>query len=292
MSKQFILHTLGAVAIASALLTGCKADDGPSQNSELWSGSLADAPYEAEAICLDLKNAPYKTIELTANGTYIITPADHISYAAPAKPLRRVKKADQLLMNLITGIFTYSADGSFNLDKFGILKWDASTGKVTLELEEGGSYVWDATEAPKVSMTTLNRRLCRSWKIYEVEIECYDSDDRLLQTFKPSAEEIREEYVSYFTYTSSSRLYTYDEDEFDCFAWKWMNTANQIMYICSLNEDDGDGLFQVLFKDNDIRILGSWSYNPYNNDYEGTSVTPPSSTSYIREYLTCREYRL
>lgn len=291
MRKKLLYSTLGLIA-ALPLLTGCKADDGPISDSTLWKGTIAAAPYASEAICLNLTGSPFATIEMTESGLYFITPVDYDTYSAPRAALRRNTRAIESESDIITGAFTILPDGSFDCKGFGIIKWDAETGTVIIELTDGGHYVWNAEAAQKLTPSALESRLCRTWMIQSVIIEFYDWDDNLIYTYVPSKEEVENEYIQCFTFSSSRHLYMMDEDEWGFYSWSWVNPINQILSMTAKNDEDGDGVMQVFFNDNNMSIMFPTEYDPTDYEYYEGFIPPTSPVAYVMEYLNCTQYTL
>lgn len=284
-----------SLALLSAL-PACRADqDGPDGN--LFQGELADAPYAADAMCLSLSDAPYSNIELTGSGIYFIEQKlDGIEdYTG-----KRMFKAHALTRGwtpgstIIAGTFEKLADGSYDLEEFGILKWNSATGTVTVDLEGGGGdYVWDATLLSNVPSNKLNDRLCRTWKFFEARVEFYDDDNRLLESVRLTPQQIANEYVDYFTFTRSGRMYEYEDDSWTLYRWSWSNASRQIILTVGDDEEDGDGMVQLYFKDDimEIMIPSILEEEGDSYEYEAMGISVPENTKLVKEWLKCRPYK-
>lgn len=273
--------TLLGLSVLSIALVGCKADDdGPSGDSELWEGNLAAAPFAKQSARFELSNAPYSSIEFTGNGLYYLVPAGTQNYYA--KGLKAFSRADVSYDGIKCGEYKVLADGTYKLEGWGELKWDSATNKVEVSLDGGQSYQWDAQKEPEIDSNELNARLCRTWKIYAAYAEFYSKDNKLLKTVNFSKNEIDEEFVEYFTFTPSGRFYECDDDEWITGSWRWSNPSRQMLF---LEDEDADGLYQILFRNDEITIVYS---EPVESEYE--DIDAPAGTSYIRECMKCKNY--
>lgn len=274
--------TLLGLSVLSIALVGCKADDdGPSGDSELWEGNLAAAPFAKQSARFELSNAPYSSIEFTGNGLYYIVPAGTQNYYA--KGLKGSTRDDLSYSGIKCGDYKVLADGTYDLEGWGTLRWDSSTNKVDVTLDNGESHEWDAEKEPEVDLNELNARLCRTWQIYAAYAEFYSKDNKLLKTINYTKTEIEKDFVEFFTFAPSGKYYECDYDgEWYDGTWRWSNPSRQMLFVES---EETDGLYQIFFKNNEISIMYS---EPVEEDYEYEDA--PSGTKYIREYLKCKNY--
>lgn len=300
MKKFFFYLALGSMMMGS--LTSCTADDdGPLDNDELWKGTLADAPYAADAACFRILDGDVKTIELTGSGLYFVDRGGSDDYNAPAKAFRKaaasaskktLRKDWTPYQAILSGKFTRLEDGSYDLEGFGIVTWNQEDGTVTIRLQDGEDYIWDAVKEETVTSNELNNRLCRTWKIYEARAEFLDKNSKVIGSYTYTPAQVEEEFIEFFTFTRAGRMYEYDEGEWYLYTWRWSDPKNQICMVVGDDPSDGEGILQTFFDGDTMTIMNPWYVENYYylyGDFEGLTEVP-ESTHLVKEYLTCRNY--
>lgn len=309
--------TLMALPFAMAFVS-CTTDDtevdpsGPAQG-ELWTGSLAPAPYAADAACYKLFNASVdgmelESIELSASGFYYITTEPDYNYdnynevrSSEAKFVRLFRPAGKVLTrdwlpytSIITGNYTKLNNGKYRLDGFGDIDV-ASNGQVDITLISGQNYIWKCELMPEMPDNALNSRLCRAWKTLGVKYEFLDKKYNNVYSYTCTDKEVKDEYIGGVTFTASGRMYEYDEGEWYGYTWNWSNEKGQLIQLMADDEDDGSGICQVTFDNNKICFINPWVFEnaeEANDEFYdlGCAGHIPSSTKYAREIITLIEW--
>lgn len=301
--KLMLRHLWVAIAGIS-LFSACSTDEiEPSvDSSELWKGELAAAPYAKDAVCLNTSGASVdgqtiSTIELTASGLYFITfEGDKTQYnAASLKKSNRKFTRDWLpYYDIVSGDFTPLGGNKYRLKNWGDITINPD-GTITVELEEGGNYVWPVTKVDRIDESTLNSRLCRTWYLINGHIDFLDADLNVIYSMKISGEEMAEDYIYAVTFTYSGRAYRkdYPEDPWYGGSWRWSDMRSQLVEMHSDDIEDGEGIFQVLFDNNNMEVMNPtefydgeearWEFNNISG-WEGI----PDATRYAREYINLK----
>lgn len=178
------------------MLASCSTDDISTGDSTLWKGTLAYAPLYGE---------DYPDY-------------DGEDYYFSAFKSRSAGRASDYEEDIVIGTFTRIPSGGWHLEGFGDIIYH--DGYIDVTLDSGEKMQWSATVAPHVEPNVLNNRLCRTWRFTDATIEFLDSNSKVVLTHELTDEEISEEYVDYFTFTRSGRLYEYDHDG-DCDRLNW-----------------------------------------------------------------------
>lgn len=301
--KGFLLYAgLGIAAIS--LMNSCATDeyDPAGNSSDLWKGELASAPYENDAVCLQLEEAvmndkSVSTIELTGSGDYFITYVSYEESDWNYKPslLRKAKgnctRELESVYKIQTGEFNKLGDSKFSLEGFGVITINPN-GTVTVDLEDGKDYLWAFTKADKIADTALNSRLCRTWKLQKVYVEFLDKNRKVIYTLNVPDQEMRDEYIYSIAFTLAGRYYTQDEAYGAWYGgiWEWSNVASQIISTVPDDEDEEDGTFQVLFDNNRMDVMIPTVYEDADDardefwNITGSSNIP-EGTRYGRQYI-------
>lgn len=301
--KKFV-HYLWVLFAIAGLCTACSTDDiEPStDNSELWQGNLAAAPYANDAVCLEPHDASINgktvnTIELTASGLYYITYAGSQTYYRPAS-FRKIAPATRDWtpeQSIVTGEFTPLGKNKYNLKNFGEMTINPD-GTVRIELEDGQEYIWPVTSVPKIDNISQNTRLCRTWQLVSAHIDFLNSDMKVIYSLNvPEGGMEQANYIYAVTFTSAERVYRQDEPNDYWYGgnWYWADLSAQLVYLESDDPSDGEGIFQVLFKDNKMEIMNPWDFNEFFESLDYFLDIPgaeniPAESRYAREYINLK----
>lgn len=302
---RFLNSTLlPAMLVAGIMLGGCSTDEiEPGKtNSAVWEGTLAPAPYEKEAVCLlpqggDLNGRTVKSIELSSSGLYFIEYADNYSpYYRNDFHRVSVKTRDWMPQQSIeSGEFTVNGNGEYILNKFGTLSINPD-GTVNLKVNsDQTTYIWPVTKLDKIESTPLNERLCRTWELTSARVVFLDNNMKELYSIDVPSSDIRDYYILAVTFTTSGRAYRLDNELEGWYGgdWRWANAANQLVELTSDNENDGEGIFQALFKNEYLEIMNPWSFYDAEDaryefgDYPGAENIP-DATRYAREFINLK----
>lgn len=256
--KKFLKHAVLLTATALCLgLTGCSDDDDPDGNIELWKGELAAPKYESDAAIYTVTGAAaggIRSIELTESGNYIITKNNGYAYDYRGdkrqglfKSKLAVKRSARGGGNYLFGTYTKLADGSFDLDGFGVMSY--GNGDLDLRLDNGSSIVVAATKStPAVDADALNTRLCRTWWVKEAKEQLLNENGKVVKEHKYSQAEIKEELVQYVIVSRAGSWIQVDWDgDIDGIGrWSWTDKTEQIFHW---SEGYDNGYVQVAFND-------------------------------------------
>lgn len=292
MKKLLYSLLLMTMALSQSLLVSCDTED-VSFNDELWKGELADAPYADDAICFDIKGQDlYKSLEITGSGLYFLT-----MDALVNTEIFRAVKPDSRNMpqyNVISDTFTVLAKNKFKLTGFGIVTYDPATGLLDIEFEDGSDTIWEVVVAKQVDSTALNDRLCRTWEFYAARLDFLDADKKFISTYNFTDEQVKDEFIEYFTFTRAGRMYEYD-GVWCSYTWKWANVGSQIIYAKGDDYSDGEDFIQVLFNNDKMTIMEVIEFMDYGDvqDEFGTTIPSiPANALYTKLYLECRPYKI
>lgn len=280
MKKNFKYAIIVLAGCMSAGLTACSSDDEPEfGEGELWVGDATTPAYVSDAAVYSVNSGvqcPFKSIELTESGDYIVTPsaasysmADSRSESAAKHGIFRKHKAPKSRTDLSTSGYTYgtytkNTDGSYNLKGLGTMTY--SNGTIELSLTDGTNYIAGATkDMPSLAANDLNLRFCRTWKVTGAVVDIYDKNGRKLDSWIFSEAEIQEEYVKYILVSRCGSYVSIDWDETidDNGSWSWINTSEQRFEW--VDEFGDTGTNQVLFNGNKAMFRDSWT--DYDEDY-------------------------
>lgn len=290
MKKYFKLL---ALAIAtSAVFVSCETDEVSSSDSNLWKGELAEAKYASDAVLYNIDADGVQSIELTGSGLYFVTPSYSGDYYPAPAMLRKTKGSRAFGSDeVISGRFTKSGSSTYTLEGFGTMTVGAD--KLSVSLISGKTSKWSYVKAPQIKMSALNTRICRTWKIKSARIEFLDSDKKVVGSSSFTPVQVAEEFISYFTFSRAGRIYQNDEGEWYAGDWEWYNAKSQIVLMRMDNEDDGSGLFQVMFNGEEMTIVIPEAYDTNEElryEYSDYGFKIPASAVYAKEYLTCTNY--
>lgn len=301
---KLMLRHLWVAIVGLSLLSACSTDEiEPSvDSSELWKGELAAAPYSKDAVCLKPKGATVdgqavSTIELTASGLYFITyEGDNAQYnAASLKKANRRFTRDWLpYYDIVSGDFTPLGGNKYRLKNWGDITIN-SDGSITVELEEGGNYVWPVTKVDRIDESALNSRLCRTWNLINGHIDFLDEDLNVIYSMKISEKEMDQDYIYAVTFTYAGRAYRkdYPEDPWYGGSWRWSDMRSQLVEMHSDDPEDGEGIFQVLFDNNNMEVMNPTEfYDGEEARWEFNNISGwewiPDETRYAREYINLK----
>lgn len=172
----------------AALLVGTMAACSNDNDDEGGPSSFDTPKYEAEAakyVIDDQTAAPYKSIELTASGNFIIMPSDYVNYVNRHAPATSKSKLwyNRLKNGMITanapmpitrvyslivyGSYTKTGENQYNLEGFGTLTIikDADGTAHTIVLTPTGkpSKEYTAHKQNADINSEMSSKLCRTW---------------------------------------------------------------------------------------------------------------------------------
>lgn len=269
--KKFNSFFMAIAMVMTVTLIGCSKDDEPDAN--LWSGTLSEPKYEADAQAWKISNnSMISSIELTASGNYIVVRNGYYNDYAPArsdnrhgKMFRLAKKSRMSLDENIYGNFKKNPDGSFDLEGFGTLTIADAGRNLILDLDSGEELSLDATPLPKMESNELNDRFCRTWYLKKEILEIQDMSGNILrEEVYVGEEELSEDFVMAIVVSKFGTFVQIDWDNTfeDHGTWEWANKKTQT-FNYSFGYGDG-GYEQVAFKDNKATFIED--YTDYDDE--------------------------
>lgn len=157
-------------------------------------GNSTDVPtYTEDAVKFEITdaNSPYSSIELTANGEYIIIKGTSNAYNS-AKGIKALVKAKENATaesssNTINGTYTKNADGSYDLKNFGKITITANS--ISITTSNGRTSTYEGFSTTKVG--NMESSLFRTWKAREYKLAIRSSEGNIDKTFKNFDEMIK-----------------------------------------------------------------------------------------------------
>lgn len=190
MKKFFNLNLLlsGLLMVACAFtFTACSDDDddGLLDNPPYVDGGgpLDNPTYADDAVKFEITEASsqYSSIELTASGDYIVVKNQTSPYST-VKGMKSKKEATttpQSNSNVICGMYTKNADGSYDLANFG--KIVIAEQSITITTSDGTTTTHTVSKSPRV--LDMSSALFRTWKAAKFRVIVKGEGYNLDKTF-------------------------------------------------------------------------------------------------------------
>ena len=192
--KSFMkVLNVGKYAAMAALLMGTMvacSDDDDDDNGGGNNSQFETPKYEGEAARLvidDQRTSPYKSIELTASGNFIIQPSEYVNNAPQKVPVASKKNMLQRLAGMMNahismpetryevysliayGKYTKTGENHYNLEGFGTLtiNKDANGTVRSIVLTTAGKHPEEYTAHRQNTNinSDMSNKLCRTWCI-------------------------------------------------------------------------------------------------------------------------------
>ncbi|MDE6468526.1 MAG: hypothetical protein K2L28_06470, partial [Muribaculaceae bacterium] len=192
---------------------------------------------------------------------------------------------------VLSGQFTKNGSATYELEGFGTITVESDN--LTVTLVDGTTMTWPYEKASQIEMDALNSRLCRTWQTKSARIEFLDSDKKVVGSGTYTPVQVADEFISFFTFSRAGRIYQNDEDEWYGGWWSWYNAKSQIVLLRMDDEDNGGGVFQMMFKGEELTIVIPEAYEnneELRDEYSEFGFNVPSSAVYTKQYLTCTNY--
>ena len=168
----FSLLTMMMVAVCVSFTACSSDDDGNDSGNNGGNVSFATPPYESDAAKYVISNsgAPYKSIELTASGEYIVIPqGSRYEAKTRAEGASRASTTD-----IIYGKFTKTNDSEYALADWGTLKI-AANGESSYTLSvtgtDGNTHIMSAYKKTVVTDSEQTNKLCRTWDFTQIRVQ-------------------------------------------------------------------------------------------------------------------------
>lgn len=282
--KKKLIYLVCLLAITPIALCSCSDDDGPDGGTDLMKGTLADAPYNDDAVIYTISgNDEIGSIELTASGNCVILPPETEDYSMRSisnekksglsmfKKQKKETESRYIETYLAWfGNYEKNSDGSITLVGYGTL-YVIDDDTLELERIDGTTYTLDVDNVESAAATgSLDRRICRTWYVINAAFTVYDANGKVVysETIEDQ-EEIEEEYVKSLTVCGKGTFFRTD----------WDNTL--------------DGYGQWWWQDEEIQLMGyQWLDEDYPDDGEMSLRFVDSYAWFSQEYLDEDGYRV
>lgn len=260
---------------------------------------LPDATLYAEVsgkYNIGTTDVPYSSIELTADGYYIVEKTSSYAYGVKAMA-RKTTKVESMFQrrsaikrsyeneSLITGSFMEIGEGEYELENFGTLKVtgrDADNDVTSFELDDntGGSVAFAVDKAANEAedLTGNSGNLCRMWRSVESRAQYYYGQNPVYDAiYSTDADEVttyvnqlnidwREDMIfddggDALTRVLFSQAGTYlmffRDGSMEQSYWRWVDKENGI--ICAYDLDGESSTPQTTFYGNRVNIVEEYS---------------------------------
>lgn len=294
------LCVLLAVSFGAVGFTACDDDnDEESGLSGLFEGSLANAPYEADAVKYAVTGNPeIGSIELTSSGHYLVMPPltgpndlskQPVHSPTPVRHNSIFRKQAGIQTqcgsgNAKFGTFVKNDNGSYTLTGFGTI-FLLYENQLRLTMIDGSDITLAVRQLPKkFSDDKLNNRFCRTWHPVYGKVSVYDTTtNQLLEEEVISSEdELEEELVDYIiiskfnTYARIDYPNGYDSPAPEGGIWEWTDKAARKFRwqdTWPVYESMDSGEEEVRFNNDIAEFYSTWYETEGERTYRYESVT-------------------
>lgn len=203
-------------------------------------------PYKDYVATFDIEDNPYDVsqIEFTADGKFHVTFSEE-RYSARTRSSDAEEESSMSILvdghhvkvrsNAVrsswhdipsTGTYTYE-NGRYILMDYN---WEMDGNALVITDDDGTTRRYTATPATPLNMDALTSRLCHTWTLSRVLLKLY-KEDKLLATYHLSEEEVRDNCVDTFVFTSYGNFYRYKNNENNGNGvWNWIDKVEQNMH--------------------------------------------------------------
>ena len=275
MKKRLLSIALPVVACLGLIMTSCGGDDDGNGIP-----ALPTPEYESSSAKYEMSSgSPYRSIEFTSSGNYVIVTNSHSYYSAA--PAAKVKKqtavgtamASGLLRTpersvsrayfngIYYGTYTKTGDNQYNLQGFGTIT--VNTGgdnaySLTVTTSSG-SQTLAATKAVADKDSDRTNALCRTWNVDKLNLKVwingskkYDrtvAANKLNDLFEDWGDDGWEDneiprqviFTKSGTYMVLYGLNDYSNNSLDISSWRWENESKGIIrYSWDIGNFDDD----------------------------------------------------
>lgn len=300
MKKQ-TLRSAAGILLSALLVTSCSLeefdldDKVPEGKEENWtikdknSGTLeVTEKYAQEAGLYYVDDNPegIHSVEFLPTGIYIITrkesgyPTESIeSQSAQTKtvtvntpkgpmrvPILTGKKAETrsekgVYYQTQTGTYEYEG-GIYRIYLSTNERWTIEDGKLIMS-SNGRTYT--VRPAAPIYEGALTARLCHTWKIEKELIKVYDSNNRLIGTYKLNDNEVEDSYVAFSRY-GTFLDYDYDQGFYaDAGTWNWIDQHEQ--RLRHRFDSDGEAFETTVYFAGNHLYMTQEADDIYDSDY-------------------------
>lgn len=281
------LNVLGIAVLAAATCSGFAScsndnDDEPGSESGGLNGGykqeLATPQYEADAAryVFTGSSAPFKSVELTSAGRYIVYLGQDANQSAPRKGMfNRAGVMSRSYSNgIIEGTFTKVGEGIYDLHGFGTIAIDmddnGTVADLDMRLDNGSTYSLTAQRHNQLPESVMTNNLCRSWEIttlrYYIKLNGRTMFDKTV-----SIDNIKELIEA--LYEAANRWD--DEDEYDFDYPDYFNDTYTPRHVTFTKA----GTYMVEYKNSSLAI-STWSWIDQDNGHARYSWDYDNMDSY------------
>lgn len=279
-----------AVACLGLTLTSCSDDD-----DNNGGGGIPDLPtpaYESSSAKYEMASgSPYRSIEFTASGNYVIVADGYsdYSYSSAGSPLAKsafrkspapVSRA--YFNGIYYGTYTKTGENQYNLQGFGTITVNTTGGNaysLTVTPTSGSAMTLTATKAPESSSSDRTDALCRTWNVDRVNLKAWFngskkfdktvSVDKLADLFEDMGEDV--DYLNIPRQVIFAKTGTYmvlystghgSGNSLDISSWRWEDESKGIIrYSWDIGnfDDDPESLITTSFSGKNMTIVEEYS---------------------------------
>ena len=263
------------------ILTSCGDDDG--------SISLGTPKYESVSGKYNITSpgSQYRSIELGSSGNYIVITGSSY-YAQQARSGQKKSsffyqdKTDASRATnyngIIYGTYTQLADGSFDLEGFGIVKIiyaeDKTVTGIELTPETGGPVTLTVEKEEVMADDDMTNALCRTWRMDKLEINLTEGDQSFSATVTRDNwqdYEIMETFGDEVLFSKSGTyMVTYVDGAIGISSWKWKNKDAGTIFYSWDNQWYEDEFVTLSFSGNTLIIHEVYEEDDYEYYKEET----------------------
>ena len=235
---------------------------------------------------IDTPSSPYESIELGASGDYIVVEKGSYLAGVGARSGERVPQgvfgqAEAASRatdynGVIYGRYTQQADGTLNLEGFGIVEIVYGSGEEVIGFNltptGGGRLELDVTKAEVMPDDDKTNAICRTWKIERIRDVYYDKEtgktDDITVTPENPGEEGYDMPVEVLWSKSGTYLISYLDNSIGLAEWKWRDRSKGTMYYAWDGDWTGD-YATITFDGNRAVVHDKWE-DDYGRDESWT----------------------
>ncbi len=192
MFKFSIKSASLALSVVCAMLISACSDDEKSDNGEI--PALPTPTYESISAKYDVTSvsSDIESIELTADGKFIVMERDVNAYSAPKAKFAKAAVASRAVSgSVICGNFIQVSETEYVLPGFGsiVIEGDSNNAvSLIVTYEDGESTTVAASRASVTPDSELTKAMCRSWNLPKLGFKISVDGHLVFDKSRPSSE--------------------------------------------------------------------------------------------------------
>lgn len=266
-------NLMGAVLLmvmAAPAMVSCGDDDNIDLGTPQYEG--ISGKYT-----IDTPSSPYESIELGASGDYIVVEKGSYLAGVGARSGERVPQgvfgqAEAASRatdynGVIYGCYTQQADGTLNLEGFGIVEIVYGSGEEVIGFNltptGGGRLELDVTKAEVMPDDDKTNAICRTWKIESIREVEYENGQKVYdETFTAGSHaDYGDEFpVEALISKSGTYMVYYQDGTLGISSWKWKDQNAGTFYYSWDNSWYDDEFATVTFEGKGMTVYERYDY--------------------------------